>query len=75
MWNKKVKKFIVHFLNDKWELYYATFKSFEIVDTSRNAMALKTWLIYLQNTSLKFDSVLVYGPKTKGIIFTPWLLY
>jgi uncharacterized RDD family membrane protein YckC len=29
-------------------------------------MALQAWLIYLQNTSLMFDNVFVYGPKTKG---------
>jgi hypothetical protein len=54
------------FFNDKWEPCYATLRSFEIIDTSGNAMALQAWLIYLQNTNLMFDNVFVYGPKTKG---------
>jgi hypothetical protein len=32
---------IVHFLNDKWEFYHVTIGFFEIVDTSRSAMALQ----------------------------------
>jgi hypothetical protein len=32
--------FIMHFLNDKWEPCHVTTGFFEIVKTSRNAMAL-----------------------------------
>jgi hypothetical protein len=33
--------FIVHFLNDKWELCHVTIGFFEIVETSKNVMALQ----------------------------------
>jgi hypothetical protein len=67
--------FYCAFFNDEWEPCYATLKSFKIINTFKNIMALQVWLIYLQNKSLMFDNVFVYGPKTKGILFTPWFLY
>jgi hypothetical protein len=32
---------IVHFLNDKWEFCYVTFRFFEIVNTNGNAMVIQ----------------------------------
>jgi hypothetical protein len=39
---------IMHFLNDRWEPYHIMVGFFEIVDTSRNAMALQVNDVFAQ---------------------------
>jgi hypothetical protein len=54
---------IVHFMNDKWEPYHITIDVFEIVNTSKNAMALQVSDVFVK---YGFNAQIIAYVKDEG---------